>query len=60
VATGLLRMQHGPSGPAIGQLDVRGHQYALWIGLNPLKADLTVTPAQAGNDDAGSTSEVAP
>ena len=37
VATGLLRMQHGPSGPAIGQLDVREHQYALWFGLNPLK-----------------------
>ena len=37
MATGLFRMQHGPSGPAIGQLDVREHQYALWIGLNPLK-----------------------
>ena len=37
VATGLFCMQHGPSGPAIGQLDVREHQYALWFGLNPLK-----------------------
>ena len=37
MATGLFRMQHGPSGPAIGQLDVREHQYALWFGLNPLK-----------------------
>ena len=49
MATGLFRMQHGPSGPAIGQLDVREHQYALWIGLNPLKVcwgrSRTATPS---------------
>ena len=37
MATGQFYMQHGPSGPAIGQLDVKEHHHALWVGLNPLK-----------------------
>ena len=37
VATGQFCMQHGPSGPAIGQLDVKERHHALWVGLNPLK-----------------------
>ena len=30
-----FRKQHGSSGPAIGQLDVKEQQHALWVGLNP-------------------------
>ena len=32
-----LRVLHAPNGLALGQLDVKDHQYALWVGLNPPK-----------------------
>ena len=32
-----LRVLHAPNGLVLGQLDVKDHQYALWVGLNPPK-----------------------
>ena len=34
---GTLWVLHAPNGLAWGQLGVKEHQHALWVGLNPLK-----------------------